>query len=88
MPAKRYDFTLTYPVVDFEPSDLSGTRQVITRDKFGKLVSDKNCSLPIAHLAVEVGGSLKIRLAKVLPRRRRVIIETSQPEWKEHRRWI
>jgi alpha-galactosidase len=53
----------TRPYVDFEPSSLSGIRQVITRDKFGKVVSDETCAFPTARLSVEVGGSLEIRAA-------------------------
>jgi alpha-galactosidase len=43
------------------PDGFAGSREVVTRDKFGCLVAQETLTFPRPRLAVEVGGSLEIR---------------------------
>jgi alpha-galactosidase len=51
----------TLPYVYIEPSSDGRMRQVIVRDKFGKILSDELLPFPTTRLPVEVGGSIEIR---------------------------
>jgi hypothetical protein len=51
----------TQPFVEFCADELIGPHIVRVRDKFGRLVGEQTVALPVARLAVEVGGSLEIR---------------------------
>jgi alpha-galactosidase len=49
------------PYIDVLPDAFSSLRQVITRDKFGRIKSQELVQFPTGRLSVEVGGSLEIR---------------------------
>jgi alpha-galactosidase len=51
----------TRPCVDLSTPTIVGTRKTITRDKFGRVVTEQNMEFPAAELAVEVGGSIEIK---------------------------
>jgi alpha-galactosidase len=51
----------TRPFVELCPDELAGAYAVRTRDKFGRIVDEHTATFPVAHLPVEVGGSLEIR---------------------------
>ncbi len=51
----------TRPFIEWLPDSLSGDCTVCTRDKFGRIVHKDLVNFPVAHLPVQVGGSLEIR---------------------------
>jgi alpha-galactosidase len=53
----------TRPEVDLQAPDFTGDQQVVTRDKFGRVVTKQQVRFPVARLPVEVGGSIEIKNA-------------------------
>jgi alpha-galactosidase len=50
----------TRPYVEISEGALEGPHRVVERDKFGRLIAERDVVFPRARLGVEVGGSLEV----------------------------